>query len=946
MGKFLVFLFLLNAAFLQAQIDSLQAEQWVSKAKNALLAEKWDSVNLYLQGARAYFSTHDQLAPWLKTYSAVAYALGGNFKQPALAVQWIEAGFREKWREPANAREWEQYTMNHLAAGHVLRVNAGDYIGAKKYYEKALELFTTRLGEHSDRVARYLYHHLANIYTRLGDYERAINLFHRSLEYNRRYPDAKVVDHGDLAIALNEIDRHEEALQVVRQGLSYQDLGSDLKISLYQNEADALFKLGKAEEAIASIDKIPDLIRQMVEEEGDEDEQNYRSQYHASKAEILIALKQFSAAEKHCKEAIICAKKHWGTEHRREIGKIYDLLGNIKLEQKQPRAALECYHRALRCVLPALPEDIGSLPASTLFYSENTILEALYGKARAFQALGKAEMALECHELIPVVEAKLRATHSYESSSLLALKESRMRFQEAIDIAWQLYENSGGKPEYIDRAFRLTELSRGMLLLQSLTQSRQFLPDSIRNREYELREQMAQLEHEIAGREENAVSGTSDLEARLFSLKQERQNLLAAFPSYNNPDALILQVFSAKEAPSFLRPDQALVDYFFTEKAAYIFSIDHQGMQWRKRELPANFRENIRSIASYLWKGEESGAADFLQKAWMVDSLMLMPEQRRWKGARNSLVVVPDDVLMLLPFEALPTGRPSGVIWRDQPWLLKDFNLSYAFSATLLGQQIAISEEHARISPTPANFAGFAPEYSATGVYALRNTRPMVENVCGMLGGEAWLGAKSSEERFKKSASGYRTLLLAMHGISDAEHPELSRLLFGDPGPDSLVNNNVLYAPELQIMQLQADLVVLSACHSGAGKMETGEGIYSIARAFAAARVPSTVMSLWLLHEETAPAMIESFFRYLQAGKSKDEALRLAKLDFLQDDRNYETTHPFYWAGLVASGDMRSLQLTPVRPSWQRWAWIGLIPIVLIFFLGWKYRNRISSWFR
>jgi CHAT domain-containing protein len=329
----------------------------------------------------------------------------------------------------------------------------------------------------------------------------------------------------------------------------------------------------------------------------------------------------------------------------------------------------------------------------------------------------------------------------------------------------------------------------------------------------------------------------------------------------------------------------------------------------------------------------------------MLDSLMLAPERKRWGAAVNSLILVPDEVLMLVPFEVL-IGSLSveKTNWRDQHWLLADYNMSYAYSATLLGVQQRISEAHAKTLSKPAHvFGGFAPRYSVSSTYKLENTRPMTEKVCELLGGKAWLGASSTEARFKTTADQYQTLLLAMHGISDNEHPELSRLLFGDPGNDSLINNNVLYASELQIMQLQADLVVLSACHSGSGKLELGEGVYSLARAFAAARVPSTVMSLWLLHENTAPPLVEAFFNYLQQGKTKDEALRLAKLDFLKNDENFEMTHPFFWAGLAASGDMRALDLPEKSLNGWNWWWIlVLVGGITLGFWWWRKRNKNS----
>jgi len=943
-----VILPLFGAVALAAQTDSLQAERLVIQAKTSLQEGKLDSSEYYVSAARQYFKEKNLLAPWLRTYAALAFTWGGDLKKPSKGAELIEEGLREKWREPANAKEWEQYTMNLLAAGYVLRVHAADYFGAKNYYEKAQEIFLGKLGEHSDRVARYLYHNLGNIYTRLGDYERAISLFRRSLNYNHLYPAANVVDHGDLAIALNEVGQHGEALSVVRQGLGIKGLNYDLQISLYQNEGDALFKLGEPLDALLSLEKIPALVKKMMLEEEGGDAENYLSQYHASKAEICLALRQFSLSQKHGLLAVKIGARFWGTEKRREIGKVYGLLGNLKMEEKQPREALKYFHHALLCVVPGFAsKDVLQLPNASVLYSENTILEALHGKARAFYALNQLEKALECYELIPIVEAKLRATHAYESSSLLALKESRQRFHEAIDIAWQLYERSNGNPQYAERTFRLTELARGMLLLQSLMQARQFLPEDIREKDYDLRVRMAWLEHQIADERENNEKTDQkkmdEWEHQLFDLKLERQKLLADFPSYNNPDSLFLQVLAAKDVHKLLRPGQAMVNYFLTETTAYIFSFDTKGnFVWRKAHLPEGFGEKTREFVSYLGSVDRPGREQFLHQARFLDSLLIAPERARLGLATNSLIIVPDEVLTLVPFEVLLSRHSAaGSTWRDQSWLLADYNFSYAYSATLLNIQKGISEAHAMATVKPSQaFGGFAPSYSDSNVYKLKNTRSMAENVCNLLGGKAWLAGESSEARFKNSATQYRTLLLAMHGISDNEHPELSRLLFGDSGPDSLINNNILYASELQIMRLQADLVVLSACHSGSGKLEKGEGVYSLARAFAAAGIPAAVMSLWLLHETTAPPLVEAFFQYLQQGKTKDEALRLAKLDFIKNDENFEMTHPFFWAGLTAAGDMRALDL-PLKQGFG-WGWwvLAAIAAVLAAFLAWK-RGRL-----
>ena len=942
---FFLLIVLLFAHAANGQTDSLQAEKYVVMAKAALKQHKTDSATIYHDLALKVFKEKNLLVPWLKSYSTLAYVIGSDLKQPFQAVELVEKSLQEKWRSPSTNKEWEQLAMSQLAAGHILNKKAADLNGAKKYYEAAEEIFQKKLDENCDRIAVYLYHNLANIYTRHGDYERAIRLLEHSLAYNRLYPGALVVDHGDLAIALNETGKYTEALEIVRQGFALPNISSKVKISLTQNEADALLKLNRPTEALKALDRIPSLILKMVEEKGSLDEQQYRMDYFSSRADLLLALGKMTQAEDSYLKAIKEGVEYYGTRQRREIGKIFDYLGTLKLRQGKYQEALSYFHQGLQCVVPGFETpDPTQAPDPKKFINENTILEALEGKAKAFVGLGQLEKALVCYELIPIVEAKLRATHAYESSSLLALSESRSRFDQAVSIAWMLYERSNGNRSFADRAFRLTEQARGMLLLQSLAlaQAKYQLPEAVRQQESSLKVKLAWYEHEIASEEEAGADGDAQrlaqLKKELFDLKQEDEKFSAELRQ-NYPDYAALSdeihFLESNEVPSLLRQGQALIDYYLTNTDAYIFSFDEKGsFYWRKAVLPVGFRESVAQFAEYLAKGDEedkNGALMFRNNASAWYELLLAPELQRMMPQSGSLIIVPDDALVFVPFEVLlrqpaPTGN-----WRDLPWLLADYNTSYAYSATLLKMQQNISQKHReRKEATRFVFSGFAPSYSSTGVYKLTSTESMVNSAQKLLGGKTWCSDQANEATFKDVAPQCRLLLLAMHGLADAENPELSRLLFGDPRPDSLENDNVLYASELQIMQLQADLAVLSACHSGFGKLQKGEGVFSLARAFARAGVPATLMSMWLLHENTAGPLVQTFLQYLQAGKTKDEALRLAKLDFLKNDQNFEMSHPFYWAGVMASGDMCALDIQ--RKSWGWW-WvvIGLAAL----FGGW-----------
>jgi len=951
----LVFSF--TACCLYAQADTVQANKWVLQAKKCLKANKIDSVQYYHTSALRVFKEKNLLAPWLKSYSSLAYVWDGDLNQPFKAIEVVETSLREKWREPVDASEWESLAFSNLAAGHFYRVKLSDLFTAKTYYEKAVDIFTTNLHEEGDRLAYYLYHNLANIYTRYGDYERAISLLRRSLEYKRRHPKANVIDHGDLALALNVTGKYQEALEVIRQGLAIEGIKAKAKISILQNEADVYFKLGQPEKAFATLERIPALIAEMVQEGGGVNEKNCWMQYHNSKAELYAALGNMGLAETNYHQAIAIGGDKRGADRRREIGKMYGSLGAIKARQNKHREALAYFHQSLQSVVPNFDtSDIFQLPDAKNFIPENTILEALEGKAQAFRALGMLERALECYELIPVVETKLRATYAYESSSLLALSESRHRFDEAVTIAWQLYERSQGNRVYADRAFRLTEQARGMLLLQSLAQAqaKYQLPAEVRQRENDLNNKIAWYTHEIAAEREAAANPAPDepvdpnrlprLEKEQYDLKQANETFKAElrqrFPEYAALSDEI-HFLESSEVAGLLRTGQAMLDYYLTETDVFIFALDAKGgFSWRKTTIPPGFRDRILAFVQYLQQGEEENKAAALQfrvTASDLYELLLAPELKQLTGAVGSLMIVPDDALVFVPFEVLLRRPATEGNWRDLPWLLTDYNTGYAYSATLLQMQQTISRKHReRQESTRFVFGGFAPSYSASGVYNLTSTTALVNSAKTLLGGKTWSGAKASEEKFKKVAPDCRLLLLAMHGLADAENPELSRLLFGDPGPDSIANDNVLYASELQIMQLQADLAVLSACHSGFGKLQKGEGVYSLARAFAQAGVPATVMSLWLLHENTASPLVQSFLQYLQAGKSKDEALRLAKLDFLKSDENFDMAHPFFWAGVTTSGDMCGLVLEKPGGYWWWWLGLGLLGLGI----GWVFVRR------
>jgi CHAT domain-containing protein len=178
-------------------------------------------------------------------------------------------------------------------------------------------------------------------------------------------------------------------------------------------------------------------------------------------------------------------------------------------------------------------------------------------------------------------------------------------------------------------------------------------------------------------------------------------------------------------------------------------------------------------------------------------------------------------------------------------------------------------------------------------------------------------------------------LHLAMHALVDDQDPLRSYLVFSEQ--DSNQKERLLYASELYGMHLPAQLAVLSACNTGYGSVQRGEGIMSLSRAFVYAGCPSTVMSLWQAPDAETGSLMDGFYSALSEGHSKHNSLQRAKHSYLDNAYTSQQAHPFYWAGFIVSGDTSPIQ---GKANTSRAGWI--LAVLLASLFGWKIKNRTS----
>jgi CHAT domain-containing protein len=184
----------------------------------------------------------------------------------------------------------------------------------------------------------------------------------------------------------------------------------------------------------------------------------------------------------------------------------------------------------------------------------------------------------------------------------------------------------------------------------------------------------------------------------------------------------------------------------------------------------------------------------------------------------------------------------------------------------------------------------------------LASTESEVRSIAEFFRGQSIVvaGKEATESRFKSEPlSEVEVVHLALHGVADSAFPDRAALIFAGAGDKQ--DDGLLQAREIRKLPLHAELVTLSACDAGIGRIEGEEGFSSLIEAFLNAGARSVVASLWAAEDTYTKSLMQSFYRHLNEGQSKKEALRVAKMDMLREFG--DQTAPLYWAGFILVGD-------------------------------------------
>ena len=352
-----------------------------------------------------------------------------------------------------------------------------------------------------------------------------------------------------------------------------------------------------------------------------------------------------------------------------------------------------------------------------------------------------------------------------------------------------------------------------------------------------------------------------------------------------------------------LSRDKAVVEYTVAGDELIIVKIEEGQVKTISTSLDQELIDDVSNLQSFLASDQ---IAAYKKAAFRLYNRLLKPLQIK----SGNLLIIPDGILWGLNFEILLKEMPAHSDFRTMEYLLKTYSISYHQSISLIDhdgnpQRTENGQLCLAFSYNPNEVAAEQKSldfdvFRSLDLASLPGTSTEIKAVADLIDGKYFFGNDASKANFKRHAPDYRILHLAIHGESNLENPFKSRLLFNTV--HGLEEDNALYASELYTMSLNADMVVLSACESGAGKSVNREGVIGLSRAFNLAGAKSVINSLWELSDVVAPSLMQSFYQNLKSGQTKSKALRHAKLSYLAS-ADKPSANPYYWGAMVHFGD-------------------------------------------
>ena len=628
--------------------------------------------------------------------------------------------------------------------------------------------------------------------------------------------------------------------------------------------------------------------------------------------------------------------------------------------------ALKEYEKAIIDQQEAITYTIDNFSDTDIYQNPNLttalindkfwLIEFLAAKANALYALSKTKeqeknllAATATFEVTNQLIQEVRQDFNTDASKTFLVAKSKTIYENALAAVLALYALSHQESD-VQKALSFIEQSKAIILLDAIKKGRADLAisEELLAQERTIKQRLTTLKEQLTKHKNNPdtlLQLRTAVSHQQIALQQLQQQIEQSHPKYHqlkyDKRTLSLQALKTQ----LVHKDQAIIEYLVGEKRLYSLLITSDTVLVHQQSL-----ENI-PLADWITQLRNSIYAPFdLGNAALnpssSDSLYRIVATQLYQTLIEPLgklpqrvLLIPDGLLGFIPFDALLLPSNEEQLYHQLPYLGYAHQLSYGFSIS------AVLEAEERPSKGNGKWIAFAPSFkdnahmlvnnrTRNSLSSLFHNQEEVQTIQEILGGQAnkpLLDQQASKAQFLQLTPAYSYIHLSSHALMNPLQPEKSFIAFTQTSTQ-IDSSELLSINELYQHPLDAEMVVLSACETGIGKLNKGEGLISLARAFTYAGAKSIVTTLWKVNDKVTTQLMVDFYRNLVAQKPKDEALWLAKRKMIEEGHY---AHPYYWAGFIPIGNMEAI---PIHPKGY-WYWL-LAGVVLVLGLLTFYYYR------
>ncbi len=878
----------------------------------------------------------------------------------------------------------------------------GDYKKAEHLVQKSLEIRKYTFGEYSNPVVKSL-NVLGMISNRLGDYKKTESYYLKAWNildsFALETDEAWVFLYINLGANYRDLDDIQKAILFYEKAIHANQIVYDQEPNFglcitYINLGDSYDQITESEKAISNFKKAIEVYQNIK----DAYSPYYLAHIHFCIGGSYLDMKKYKLGLQNLTTALSILNK-LNEEHYWLKSKLNQLsgqanfgLGNLKESEsffntsieylnKLPEINLETYYSTklgLAKINQAKKDFAKSLSIyeeinKTISFSENEVSldHILFPLATITEGLNtKVETLLDKYRHEKQVE-DLKTAHATSlvainilDSIKLSIKESESK-QFLVDRFYSAYENAievnyllfqlDKDSAYIKTAFQLSEKSKNIQLTEAVLQSKaeKFagIPDELLEREDQFKTAITEKKKEKHKLEEagkkNDSEALANINKELFDLKLEHTSLLESFekdyPNYYNLKYAAHRANISDIQQNYLTEDRSIVEYFAGDKAIYVFVINKNEKHFLKLNNQSDFKQQVNdfyaSLRHYDIREASRDSADltYTTSAYRLYQYLIEPIA---PYLQENIVIIPDGLLNYLPFAALLKTEPQNPsAFKTHDYLLKQYNISYNYSTTLLQEMSATQNQ-----PAPNGLLAIAPSFlspyrgvklRSDQLFPLEHNEEEIECILQLCKGKALKSVEASKENFIKMASNYKAIHFATHGVANEKTGAYSYIAF-TLDENTQGDENILFGIDIYNLNLNADMVVLSACETAAGELKRGEGVISTARAFSYAGARSLITTLWKVSDAKATEFMNGLYTQLQKKKPKDRALREATQAYLQANNDH-LAHPFFWASFINIGSAEPVDLA--RPFAWWWA-LALLAAGVVGLGAWLLHRR------